>query len=115
MRSWIAGKNIARQRHTSAVSDRKEMYISAVGDRAGFAFEAFPQFMLDIVRPSVFRSSVLFVEADLCCTTLICLAIASSTMAACRSADQQPLTPLVSLLKTSTKRDIQRVMTDSMH
>ena len=36
-------------------------------------------------------------------------------MATCRSADQQPLAPLVGLLNAATKREIQRVMADATH
>ena len=57
------------------------IYINAVGDRKGYVFETMSHFMLAIFMPSVFRSGVLFVGADLCCITLIFLAMAAKAKA----------------------------------
>ena len=41
-------ENIAMHRHTCAVSDRKEIYINAVGDRTGYVFESRSHIMLTV-------------------------------------------------------------------
>ena len=45
---------------------------------------------------------------------LLVFALPSATMSACRSADRQPLAPLIELLRGTTKRGIQDVMIDVM-
>ena len=45
---------------------------------------------------------------------LLVFVLASAVMSACRSADRQPLAPLIELLRGTTKRGIQDVMIDVM-